>query len=117
MLKKITVRSLILTMLLTLTVSDLTAQRRIRFARGRTSTAVSGRLAPLASRSYVLGASAGQTMSVRVSSGSGRVWVDIGGNDFRRGGSIRLRSTDDYIVTVHNEGGGATGYTLSVSIR
>jgi hypothetical protein len=56
-------------------------------------------------------------MTVRVSSGSGRVWVDIGGNDMGRGTSIELRSTDDYIITVHNELGSATKYSLYVGIR
>lgn len=97
--------------------SAVFAQTRIRFGRGRTSATVSGTLRGLSSRSYVVGASRGQTMSVRVSSGSGRVWVDIGGNDMGRGDTIQLRSTDDYIITVHNELGSATRYSLYVSIR
>ena len=117
MLKIVSVRLLmVLIMVAALTVSDATAQTRIRFGRGRTSTAVSGRLASGASRSYILGASAGQMMRVRVTSRTGGVRVDIGGNDVGTGTSIRLRSTDDYIITVHNDGA-ATNYTLSVSIR
>jgi hypothetical protein len=34
-----------------------------------------------------------------------------------RGDTIQLRSTDDYIITVHNELGSATRYSLYVSIR
>lgn len=93
------------------------SQTRIRFARGRTAATVSGTLGGLSSRSYVVGASRGQTMTVRVSSGSGRVWVDIGGNDMGRGDTIQLRSTDDYIITVHNEVSNSTRYSLYVSIR
>ena len=96
--------------------SAVFSQTRIRFARGRTSATVSGTVAGYGSRSYVLGASRGQTMTVRVSSGSGDVHVDIGGNDVGRGTTIQLRSTDDYIITVHNEGR-ATRYSLYVSIR
>ncbi len=116
MLKKIIARVLTLIMLVALTVSSSTAQTRIRFARGRSSTTVSSRLAAGASRSYVLGASAGQTMRVRVSSRTGGVSVDIGGNDVGTGTAIRLRSTDDYIITVHNDGR-ATNFALSISIR
>ena len=97
--------------------SAVFSQTRIRFARGKNSVTVSGNLSSYASRSYVLGASRGQTMTVRVSSTSGRVWVDIGGNDVGRGTTINLRSTDDYIITVHNETGSATKYSLFVSIR
>jgi hypothetical protein len=97
--------------------SEIFSQTRIRFARGKTSATVSGNLSSYASRSYVLGARRGQTMTVRVSSTSGRVWVDIGGNDVGRGTTIELRSTDDYIITVHNEMGSATKYSLFVSIR
>lgn len=96
--------------------SAVFSQTRIRFARGRTSATVSGTVSAYGSRSYVLGASRGQTMTVRVSSASGDVHVDIGGNDVGRGTTIQLRSTDDYIITVHNEGR-ATRYSLYVSIR
>lgn len=111
------IKSFAVLMIIGMMDSAAFSQRRIRFARGRTSTTVSGSLSSLASRSYVLGASRGQTMTVRVSSGSGRVWVDIGGNDVGRGTSIQLRSTDDYIITVHNGGNRATRFSLYVSIR
>ena len=104
-------------MILGMMDSAVFSQTRIRFARGKTSATVSGNLSSYTSRSYVLGASRGQTMTVRVSSTSGRVWVDIGGNDVGRGTTIELRSTDDYIITVHNEAGSATKYSLFVSIR
>ena len=55
-------------------------------------------------------------MRVRVSSRTGGATVDIGGNDVGTGTTIRLRSTDDYIITVHNNGR-ATSYTLTVSIQ
>ena len=97
--------------------TDSFALSRIRFARGRTSATVSGTLIGGASRSYVLGASRGQTMTVRVTSTNGSVWIDIGGNDVGKAETITLRSTDDYIITVHNDGNGSTRYSLYVSIR
>jgi len=93
------------------------SQTRVRFARGRNAATLSGSLSGSGSRSYVLGASRGQTMTVRVSSASGKVWVDIGGNDVGKGASIELRSTDDYIITVHNDGAGAAKYSLYIGIR
>lgn len=92
------------------------SQTRIRFARGSSSATVSGSLYSGATRSYILGARRGQTMTVRVKS-AGNVSVDIGGNDFGRGDTIELRSTDDYIITVHNDGSRTAKYSLYVSIR
>jgi len=115
--KGVLIKSFAVLMIIGTMDSAVFSQTRIRFARGRTSATVGGTLSGLASRSYVLGARRGQTMTVRVSSGSGRVWVDIGGNDIGRGTTITLRSTDDYIITVHNELGSSTRYSLYVSIR
>jgi hypothetical protein len=115
--KTFIIKSFAVLMMIGMTDSAAFSQTRIRFARGRTSATVSGTLSGDASRSYILGASRGQTMTVRVSSGSGRVWVDIGGNDVGRGTSVELRSTDTYIITVHNELGSATKYSLYVGIR
>lgn len=114
--KKAVVKFFAVSMILAMLDATAFSQSRIRFARGRTSATVAGNLASGASRAYVLGASAGQTMTVRVTSTNGRVWVDIGGNDVGKGETINLRSTDDYIITVHNDGG-ATRYSLYVSIR
>lgn len=49
------------------------AQTRIRFARGRTSTTVSGQISGYGSRSFVLGARYGQLLSANVSSRNGCV--------------------------------------------
>ena len=92
------------------------SQTRIRFARGKSSATVSGNLYSGATRAYILGARRGQTMSVKVTS-AGNVSVDIGGNDMGTGDTVELRSTDDYIITVHNDGGKAAKYSLYVSIR
>jgi len=55
-------------------------------------------------------------MTVRVSSNNGDVHVDLGGNDVGTGTTVELRSTDEYIITVHNNGG-ATTYSLYVAVR
>lgn len=52
---------------------DASAQTRIRFARGRTSTSVSGTLRSLGERDFVLSAYAGQYLSANVSSSGGCV--------------------------------------------
>jgi hypothetical protein len=114
--KTIAVKSFALLMMIGMTNSAAFSQTRIRFARGRTSTTVAGSLSSGSERAYILRASAGQTMTVRVSSRSGNVSVDLGGNDVGTGTSVELRSTDEYIITVHNDGG-ATSYSLYVAIR
>jgi hypothetical protein len=114
--KSFIIKGFAILMIIGMTDSAAFSQTRIRFARGRTSTTVSGSVASGGTRSYVLGASRGQTMTVRVTSGNGDVHVDIGGNDVGKGTTIELRSTDDYIIDVHNEGG-STKYSLYISIR
>ena len=64
--KSIVIKSFAVLMIIGMTNSDLFAQTRIRFARGRTSTTVSGSLSAGGERSYILRASEGQTMTVRV---------------------------------------------------
>lgn len=96
--------------------SSAFSQTRIRFARGRSSATVTGSLRAGGERSYILRASAGQTMTVRVTSRSGDVSVLLGGNDVGTGDTVELRSTDEYIITVQNNGG-ATSYSLYVGIR
>ena len=115
--KGLVIKSFAVLMIIGMADSAAFSQTRVRFARGRTAATLSGTLSGAGSRSYVLGASRGQTMTVRVSSGNGEVWVDIGGNDMGKGTSIELRSTDDYIITVHNGGGGATKYSLYIGVR
>jgi hypothetical protein len=114
--KSVIVKSFAAVLLIGMTNSDLFAQTRIRFARGRSSTTVTGSLSAGGKRSYILRASEGQTMTVRVSSRNGNVSVDLGGNDVGTGDTVELRSTDEYIITVHNNGG-ATSYSLYVAVK
>lgn len=114
--KTLIIKAFALLMIVGMTDSAAFAQTRIRFARGRSSATVSGSLSAGAERSYILRASEGQTMTVRVTSRNGDVRVDLGGNDVGTGTSVELRSTDEYIITVHNDGG-ATSFSLYVAVR
>lgn len=91
------------------------SQTRIRFARGESSATVTGTLPASYTRSYVVGARRGQMMTVHLRA-AGYTWLDIGGNDVGDGITIECRSTDDYIITVHNDNNYATRYTLFVGI-
>lgn len=114
--KTFIIKSFAVLMIVGMMDSSLFAQTRIRFARGRTSATVAGSLAAGGEREYILRASAGQTMTVRVTSRSGDVAVLLGGNDVGTGDTVELRSTDEYIITVRNDGG-ATSYSLYVAVR
>ena len=116
MLKKFNTIVLTLMMVLWMTGTDLMAQTRVRFARGRNSTTVSGRLTSKgATRSYVLRASAGQTLTATLSSTNGKV-------DFTEGSvhdtqfSRTLDTSGDVYVNIDNHGG-PTAYTLTISIQ
>lgn len=50
------------------TMADALGQTRIRFARGRTSTTVTGTLASIGERDFILRAAEGQYLSATVSS-------------------------------------------------
>ncbi|CAN5277421.1 hypothetical protein BH10ACI1_BH10ACI1_08050 [soil metagenome] len=114
--KTAAIKIIAVSMLFVMLDSTAFSQTRIRFARGTTSKTVSGNIASNGSVAYILRASKGQKMLVRVSSGTGKVWIDIGGNRVGKGTTINLPSTDDYIITVHTEGR-ATRYSLYVSIK
>lgn len=115
MLKKVGTIVLTVMMVLWLTEADLMAQTRVRFARGRNSTTVSGKLAASKMRSYVLRASAGQTLTATLSSSNGKV-------DFTQGElhdtqySRVLENSGDVYIDIDNHGG-ATSYTLTISIQ
>lgn len=113
--KTFLVKIFALSMIFAMSNSVSLAQTRIRFGRGRSSATVSGSLSADGSRMYVLRAGAGQTLYARVSSGNGQVTI-TGANG---------NGSDDYEITtddgdnsigIYNPGG-ATRFTLTVSIR
>ena len=111
MFRKNSVQLLALLLALVMMGADLFAQTRIRFRQGTTSSSVSGKIAAGARRQYVLGARSGQNLSATVSSRNGCVVFSNGGTS--------LSYTTDFgsnFVYLENNCGGATSYTLTVSI-
>jgi hypothetical protein len=97
---------------------------RIQFAAGGTSALIDGELEAGQTLSYVLGASATQTMSVKVTSPNSEVYLGVFGAD----GQVFLTNTtqdtlwsnilpttQDYYISL-TAANGKTSYTLSVDI-
>jgi hypothetical protein len=102
------------------TTAYVSAQERLRFKRGSSSATVSGRIgvnrgvAGANYRSYVLRASAGQTISATVSSGNGK--VAFAEND-QTSYTVATDAARDYVLRIYNGGENSTKYTLTVSIQ
>jgi hypothetical protein len=116
MLRNLSAKILLLTLVFVISASDLLAQTRVRFAKGRNSATMTGTLAANGGkRSYVLRAQQGQTLTATLSSTNGKV-------DFTQGAvhdtqySRTLDQTGDVYVDIDNHGG-STKYTLTISIQ
>lgn len=105
----------IVLLMLAITNLSVLGQARIRFAKGRTSATVSGNLSAGGSRMYVLGARAGQTLVATIRSTNGKVTIT---NALGRGERTYEIVTEDgdNSIGIYNAGG-ATKFTLTVSIR
>ena len=89
------------------------ADTRIRFARGRTSATVSGRVAGGGRVCYFAGASTGQAFKATLRSNTGKVQIfETGDTTY----SYEVETPGDQSVCVDNVGRTAT-YTLTVSIN
>lgn len=110
--KKVTIKIFILIWVLAVSTTDLSAQTRIRFARGRTSATVTGSLVGGDERGYVLSARSGQYLSANVSSRNGCVVLGNGTTSL----SFTTSSGNNYVY-VSNGCGGTTSYNLTVSIN
>ena len=108
--KKIMIKTVILILICVSSGSDLLAQTRIRFAGGRTSATVSGRMV-YGERSFVLGARYGQYLSANVSSRNGCVKFSNGAT----GTSYITRSGNNYLYLIN--ACRQTNFTLTVSIN
>ncbi len=109
--KKLKIKAFILILILVVSGSDLFAQTRIRFARGRTSASVSSTIGGYASRTFVLSARYGQYLSANVSSRNGCV-------TFSNSATSTGYTTDsgsNYLY-LSNGCGRQTSFTLTVSI-
>jgi hypothetical protein len=92
--------------------TDSFADIRIRFARGRTSATVTGSVKKGGRVCYMAGARRGQTMNAVISSKTGKVMIFESGETSY---SLEVERSGDQSVCVDNIGG-ATRYTLTVSI-
>jgi hypothetical protein len=127
--KRAITRALFPVTLLLLTALVVPAQgdrtRRVRFARGRTTTVIKDAVVRGTRDRYILGARAGQTLIVHITSLENNAVFDI----YARGGKRVLdgaqETTDwtgelprsgDYVIEVGGTRGNAT-YTLEVTIR
>lgn len=89
------------------------ANTRIRFAKGRTSATVTGRVVNGGRVCYFAGAKVGQHFTATVSSRSGRVRIfESGETNY----SYEVERRGDQSVCVDNLAG-ATSYSLTVSIK
>ncbi len=89
------------------------ADTRIRFAKGRTSATVTGRVANGGRVCYFAGARVGQRLTATVSSRSGKVVIFESGETSY---AYDVETRGDQYVCVDNLGG-ATTYSLTVSIK
>ncbi|MDQ3249007.1 MAG: hypothetical protein M3Q45_07310, partial [Chloroflexota bacterium] len=93
------------------------APMRVRFAPGTSGATLPGSLAAGAAQPYILGAAAGQTMSVVVASPGNDVVLSIAGlADGVTSWTGVLPSNGDYAITLR-AAGGDTNYTLQVTIE
>lgn len=89
------------------------ADIRVRFAKGRTSATVTGRVASGGRVCYFAGARRGQQFTATVSSRSGKVMIfETGETSY----SYEVEQSGDQSVCVDNIGG-ATSYSLTISIK
>ena len=115
MLRKTGVQVVALLMMMVMSSVDSLAQKRISFRRGTSSATVRGRIGVKGYTEYVINGRAGQLMSIDIKSGNGAVVVNAGtasGKNF----SLEM-SGGDHLLSIVNTAGGATNYTLTVSIQ
>lgn len=116
MIKKLSAKILILSVIFLMSGFDTMAQTRIRFRRGASSATISGTLGSGVTRGYVLGARRGQVLTATLSSGNNQV-------DFTQGNyhdtqySMTVERNGDVYISIDNHGRRATRYTLTVSIQ
>ena len=89
------------------------ADTRIRFAKGRTSATVSGRVGAGGRVCYVAGAQAGQQVTATISSRSGKARIFESGETSY---NYEVEQGGDHSICVDNLAGSTT-YSLTVSIR
>ncbi len=110
-------------LIVVLTVTNLSAQTRISFARGKSSTTISGTLGKRGAnnsiKKFVVSARAGQHLSVVVKSPNRNVYTNILSETGERGADFyyTLDADGDTIFIVENVGARTTKFTITVSIK
>ena len=107
------VKAAVVALLVSAAAVNTFADIRIRFAKGRTSATVAGKVARGDRICYVAGARQGQLLTATVSSNTGRVRIFESGETAY---TYEIDITGDQSVCVDNLGRAAT-YRLTVSIR
>jgi len=110
-------------LIVALTITDLSAQTRISFARGKSSTTVSGTLSKRGGnnsiRKFVVRAKAGQHLSVVVKSRGDNVYTNMSDETGERGPDMyyTLDAEGDHKFIIENVGERAVKFTMTVSIK
>jgi len=101
------------------------SQQRIRFARGTHSETVRGKVSRDAAMLYIVGAKAGQSMTVTLD-GDAKTRFDLSGHKDTSGQAISSGETEwsgtlpddgDYKIFVFTEGNATAPFTLTVGIK
>lgn len=98
-------------------------QTRVRFAKGRYSTTVTGFLGSEERKIYVIGGKRGQRMTLRLRSFGATVIVSDGEGNEKETGLLKetvdyeFSQSGDVNITVYKPGGGGTEYSLKVTVR
>lgn len=116
MLNRMTGKILALIMVCLLTGSDLSAQTRIRFAKGRSSATVSGTISPNSNRTFVVRADGGQFARVSVSPRNLRIFSDAAPKGESGSSSFDTYNGDNEFG-LYNPTNRAVRYTMTISIR
>jgi hypothetical protein len=116
------IKLLAVVLILTSLTTDSMAQTRIQFARGRSSTTVSGVLSGGASRKYAMRVADGQAITISITSDNGSIQIDaddVHGHIDYGDEYLEYTSDDngDQWITLVNQGDGRTRYSMTVSAR
>lgn len=116
MFKRMTVKLLALMMVCLVAGIEVSAQTRIRFARGRASATVSGTISPKSNRAFVVRASDGQFARVSVSPRGLKIFSDAAPKGESGSSSFDTFSGDNEFG-LYNPTNRTIRYTMTISIR
>lgn len=116
MLQKYIAKFIALVFIIIFAASVSLSQSRINFKRGQSSATVGARIQANGSRQYVVRASAGQTITLRLISSTGNITVSTRAHSPGTEFSYQLEQDGDVNLFVENAGAGAQ-YKLTVTIR